>query len=457
MKHFSISDAALKIADKLHGGYYTFREKLNLAKYLASVKADAAELPPVKKEREDCVIYKTICAALPDTVIKIDAGVTDESAKIAAKAVSDAKNKCLQIILPVSTVQMEYIFHKKAAAMKPFIAERVAFARTLCDEVEFVAEDASRADESFLSEAVQTAVEAGATSVTISDDAGVWLPEDAAAAVSRLSSAGIALSVRPSDKIGVGVAVAAACVKAGAAGVVTSAIPSDLVNTVAFADFLAAKAEEIGVSANLNVTAIHHDAEYAVKKEIAAKETEKNVKIRITGESTLSDVIAAVTSLGYDLSDADAGKVYEETRRILNRKNVIESRELEVIIAAAAMQAPSAYHLESYVVNCGNVINATAQITLSGKDGKLFGVGAGDGPIDAAFKVIEQIIGHHYELDDFQIQTVTEGRESVGHALVKLRHDGKLYSGNGVSTDIVGASVRAYLNALSKIVYEGNQ
>ena len=113
MKHFSISDAALKIAEKLHGGYYTFREKLNLAKYLASVKADAAELPPVKKEREDCVIYKTICAALPDTVIKIDAGVTDESAKIAAKAVSDAKNKCLQISCPFPPCRWNIFSTKK--------------------------------------------------------------------------------------------------------------------------------------------------------------------------------------------------------------------------------------------------------------------------------------------------------------------------------------------------------
>ena len=78
----------------------------------------------------------------------------------------------------------------------------------------------------------------------------------------------------------------------------------------------------------------------------------------------------------------------------------------------------------------------------------------GDGPIDAAFLAIEQIIGHHYELDDFQIQSVTEGREAIGSALVKLRADGKVYSGNGVSTDIIGASIRAYVNALNKIVYE---
>ena len=78
----------------------------------------------------------------------------------------------------------------------------------------------------------------------------------------------------------------------------------------------------------------------------------------------------------------------------------------------------------------------------------------GDGPIDAAFMAIEQITGRHYELDDFQVQAVTEGREAMGSTLVKLRSNGKLYSGNGISTDIIGSSIRAYVNALNKIVYE---
>ncbi|MBR6398560.1 MAG: 2-isopropylmalate synthase, partial [Lachnospiraceae bacterium] len=73
--------------------------------------------------------------------------------------------------------------------------------------------------------------------------------------------------------------------------------------------------------------------------------------------------------------------------------------------------------------------------------------------IDASFKAIEQILGHHYELDDFQIQSVTEGREAMGQAVVKLRVNGSLYSGTGISTDIIGASVRAYINAINKIVY----
>ena len=75
-------------------------------------------------------------------------------------------------------------------------------------------------------------------------------------------------------------------------------------------------------------------------------------------------------------------------------------------------------------------------------------------PIDAAFIAIDKIIGHHYELDDFQIQAVTEGKEAMGSAIVKLRCAGKVYSGNGISTDIIGASIRAYLNAINKVLYE---
>ena len=89
------------------------------------------------------------------------------------------------------------------------------------------------------------------------------------------------------------------------------------------------------------------------------------------------------------------------------------------------------------------------------RDDKLLeSVSLGDGPVDASFLAIEQIIGHHYELDDFQIQAVTEGREAMGETVVRLRADGKVYAGRGISTDIIGSSIRAYISAVNKIVYE---
>ena len=97
-----------------------------------------------------------------------------------------------------------------------------------------------------------------------------------------------------------------------------------------------------------------------------------------------------------------------------------------------------------------------SQVTLRCGDEIICGVSTGDGPIDSVFRAIEQGVGCHYELDDFQIHAVTEGKEALGSALVRLRSRGKLYSGNGISTDIVAASVRAYINALNKIVFEEN-
>ncbi|MDO4401043.1 MAG: alpha-isopropylmalate synthase regulatory domain-containing protein, partial [Coriobacteriia bacterium] len=85
---------------------------------------------------------------------------------------------------------------------------------------------------------------------------------------------------------------------------------------------------------------------------------------------------------------------------------------------------------------------------------KIEKVAVGDGPIDAAFAAVEAITGKRYELDDWQMQSVTEGQEAMGEAIVKIMNDGKVYSGRGISTDIIGSSIRAYLNALNKIVYE---
>ena len=174
----------------------------------------------------------------------------------------------------------------------------------------------------------------------------------------------------------------------------------------------------------------------------------------LTAEDAIDEVVKVVRRLGYDLTEEDNAKVYEAFQRIAAKKQFVSARELDAIVASAAMQVPSAYRIVTYVITCGNMTSAMANLTLEREGKKQQGVCAGDGPIDAAFLAIEQIIGHHYELADYQIQTVTEGREAMGSALVKLRSNGKLYSGNGISTDVIGASIRAYISALNKIVYE---
>ena len=167
----------------------------------------------------------------------------------------------------------------------------------------------------------------------------------------------------------------------------------------------------------------------------------------------IAKVSKAIVTLGYELSEDDTSKVFEAFKNVSGKKQV-GAKELDALIATVAHQVPPTYRVQSYVLNSGNLISSTANIVLEKGSRTLKAVGMGDGPVDAAFRTIEQIIGHHYELDDFQIQSVTEGREAMGEALVKLRSNGKLYSGKGISTDIIGASIIAYVNALNKIVYE---
>jgi 2-isopropylmalate synthase len=190
------------------------------------------------------------------------------------------------------------------------------------------------------------------------------------------------------------------------------------------------------------------------KKQNPSTPSEQDDGIFLTAHDTEDAVTAATARLGYDLSAEDAQKVYAAFKQIADKKERVSFKELDAIVASSAMQVPATYKLDTYVITSGNTISATAHIKLIKNDATLEGVYIGDGSIDAAFQAIEKITGCHYELDDFQLQAVTEGREAMGQTVVKLRAGGKVYSGRGISTDIVGAGIQAYLSALNKIIYE---
>jgi 2-isopropylmalate synthase len=174
----------------------------------------------------------------------------------------------------------------------------------------------------------------------------------------------------------------------------------------------------------------------------------------LTSRDNMSTVLKAVEKLGYDLSEEDGAKVWEAFQVIAARKDEISSKELDTIVASAAMQVPATYVLHTYNITASNAASSMAHMKLEKHGQAMEGIALGDGPVDAAFLAIENIVGCHYELDDFQIRSVTEGREAMGETVVKLRSNGKLYSGRGISTDIVGSSIQAYISALNKIVYE---
>ncbi len=460
MRKISITDITLKKLAEEREIALLFREKTAIASCAESIGIDAVELFGVKNIREDTIIYKTISQNIENAVVAIPAGFSEEEINTAWNCIKDAKKPRLQIELPVSTVQMEYTYHVKADKMVTKISSLVKTAKALCDDVEFSALDATRADVDFLITAAKEAELNGAGIITVCDDAGVSLPEQIADLIAKLKAAvNIPVYVKVSDKNNMGVASAFAAIKSGADGLKCAMAGKNAVSTGVIADAMNTFSAQLNANVNLKNTKIHASIDDMLSKiKHEEYETENTVsekkRILLDETSTIAQISQAAQILGYDLSDADCGNVQKSLIQVCEKKGAVGAKEFEALIASSAMQAPSTYHLESYTSNSSNLTNSMSQVTLKCDGEIICGVSTGDGPIDSAFRAIEQCIGHHYELDDFQVQAVTEGKEALGSALVKLRNNGKLYSGNGTSTDIVAASIRAYINALNKIVAE---
>ncbi len=453
MKQIKISDVTLcDVKNNL-----SFKQKLEIARKLDRLGVDAVELSEIGLSKADTLLVRTIASFVKNSMISVAATTSPESIDRAAEALSSAAHPRIRVELPMSSSIMEYSLHKKQDKMLVYVRTMVEKAKTLCDNVEFAALDATRAEEEFLKEAIRIAVESGANAVTVCDDAAILLPDDFAAFVVRVTEGIDAkIGVRCSDKNHVATAAAVLAVKAGANGVKT-AVSGEITPLRDFAALMSSIRENYGIYADIRSTELHRvsdQIEWIIsgKANTAVREIADN-GIKLSVNDTVDTVRDMVEKLGYDLSDEDIRKVYEEFRRIARKKSV-GIKELDAIVASSALQVPSTYTLENYVINSGNIITASAQITLK-KDGKpVTGISMGDGPIDAAFNALDRIIGRHFELDDFNIQTVTQEKEAMGNALVRLRAGGKIYSGTGLSTDIISASIRAYVNAVNKIVYE---
>jgi len=436
-----------------------FREKTAIAACADSIGADAVELSSIKNLREDMIIYKTIAKNLRKSAVAIPVGFSSDDVNNAWECVKDAVLPRLQVEVPTSTVQMEYTYHVKADKMLAKIAELTSAAKALCKNVEFSAQDATRADEDFLIKAVCEAEANGATMITVCDDAGISLPEEIASLVKKVKEAvKVPVYVQVSDQLGMAVASAVAAISAGADGLKCAMAGEGALMTGELSKAISARGDAIGVMVSLENTKIHANIDELLNKinheAYETTDVSEKKKILLDSDSTISDVTYAANILGYDLSDEDNGKVFKALMQVCEKKGSVGAKEFEALIASFAMQAPSTYHIESYTTNCSNLTGSMSQITLKCGDEILSGVSIGDGPIDSVFRAIEQSIGYHYELDDFQIQSVTDGKEALGSAIVRLRNNGKLYSGNGISTDIVAASIRAYINALNKIIFE---
>lgn len=467
MKKLIISDMTLK-QEKISG--LSFKEKIEIAKLLDKLKVSVIEVAPVTGGKVEEVLVKTICSCVKNSSVAMPVNLTETGAQDAWNLIKNAVCPRLQVAVPMSTVQMEYLCHKKPAAMLETICEMVNKAKALCNEVEFVAEDATRSEPEFLREALKNAISCGASTITLCDTAGDTTTDEFIDFLNTLYNDipelnSVKVAINASDELNMATSTGLAAVKIGVDEIKTASCKCSLPSLESILKIVRARGDSIGVEVDVSLTEFQRASRQILwicegKNPGVAYSNEDNAPesaeaFTLNEYTDISAISDAVVSMGYDLSEEDMARVYEEFKRAADKKT-ISLRELDAIVASCAMQVPATYKLASYVINSGNVISSTANMILE-KDGKqIAGVCIGDGPIDAAFLAIEQIVGHHYELDDFRINSVTQGREAIGSAFVKLKSNGKVYSGNGVSTDIIDASIRAYISALNKIVYEQN-
>ena len=462
-RRISVSDVTMT---RQGNGSITFREKIELAKLLDKLGVSSIESCAITNGKSDVLLVKSLASAVKESTLAVPVDIFNpDSAGITWSALSQAVKPRLQVTVPVSTVQMEYICHLKPSGILKLISERTAECAALCKDVEFIACDFGRAEKEFLLEAINSAVKSGATTVTVCDMAGNLLPQEFYDSVKQVKDSlpeGIKLGVLCSNEMYMADACAVSAVQAGADEIKVTTFDNSTTSLKRFTQILSMKAESCGASCSVKSTEIKRvvsqikrlfDAHNSLSgmPEISPDE---GSELSLTIHDSKESVLNVAARLGYELSGEDADNVYDTFVRLASKNAVVEPKELDAIIASAAFQVPPTYTLESYVINTGNTISATCHTRIHKGDELLESVCVGAGPVDAAFQTIDKVVGKHYELDDFQIQSVTEGREAMGEAVVRLRSNGKIYSGRGISTDIVGSSVMAYINAVNKIAYE---
>ena len=447
----------------------SFREKIELCRLIDKLGVYSIDLCPIRQKKTDRLLIKSICSAVKNAAIAVPVDLTDdESVRITWEALKEAARPRLQIAVPVSSVQMEYLFHIKPDEMIRKVDQTVRECRQLTDNIELIAQDATRSDSVFLNRLLSSAIEAGVKTVTLCDSAGVMMPDEIYAWIEQLKNtlpelSRVVIGFSCRGDLNMSDASAVAAIRAGVREIKAITCSGSAVSLTNIVRILNIRGGSIGVCTEVGVEQIRRipaqvemicQSTGRKKAPFDSDDSEQDSDYLLNRHDSFETLIHAAEKLGYDLNAEDQQKIWNSFCQTVEKKESVTLKELDAIIAAEAMQVPPAYHDIRYVINTGNQIGAMAHMKLMFHNQEIEGIASGDGAIDAAFNSVEQATGRHFELDDFQIRAVTEGREAMGETVVRLRWEGKLYSGRGISTDIVGAGIMAYINAVNKIVYE---
>lgn len=499
MRQIKLFDTTLRDGEQAPGCTMNTKEKLEIARQLERLGVDIIEPGFPVSSPEDFQSVSQIAAMVKDSAVVGFARSVEKDIDIAWQAVKAAAQPLLHVFIATSDLHLQYKLQMSREELLERVRLAVAYAKKYCARVQFSAEDACRTDRDFLVQVFGVAAKAGATVVNIPDTVGYITPPEMGELVrfvrERLD-ASLDIAVHCHNDLGMAVANSLAAVRAGASqvectvngigeragnaaleeivmalrtrgelfgastGVHTKEIyrTSRLVATVTGLGVPANKAI-VGANAFAHESGIH---QHGILKNRATYEIMSPEDIglyqnrMVLGKhSGKHAFVERLGEIGYSLPEEELEQAFEKFKLLAQQKKAVTDRDIEAIVGPVGVAVREVYRLHSFVVNSGTIISATAVVKLLTDEGELEQVARGDGPINAAFRAVDAIVPVDCQLENYSIQAVTEGQDALGEVVVKIRSGGRLITGRGLSTDIIEASIKAYLNAINKALAKG--
>jgi 2-isopropylmalate synthase len=493
-----IFDTTLRDGEQAPGASMSLAQKLDVATALQALCVDVIEAGFPAASNGDFESVQAIARKVRGASVCGLARASLDDISRAWDSLREAEKPRLHVFLATSPIHRQHKLKLSQEQVVRKAIEAISFARSLCADVEFSAEDASRTEPDFLAAVVEAVIDAGATTVNIPDTVGYAVPEQFGALISMLRQRvrnieKAVLSVHCHDDLGLAVANSLAAVRAGARqvectvnGVGERAGNASLEEVVmalqtrsdwfgagtgvqtrelCSASATVARATGFAVPRNKAVVgenAFAHESGIHQHGMIADASTYEIMKPQEVGRvatrlvlgkhSGRHSVRLRLNQLGVELSEPDFERFFERYKALADRKKEVFDNDLESMVdQVSGADEAGRWQLVSIHATSGTSTAPSAAVALQLRDGrKREDAAVGDGPVDAVFKAIERICGMRVKLKDFQICNMTPGEDAQGEVTLEVEHEGRIFRGRGVSTDIVVASAHAFLEVMNR-------
>jgi 2-isopropylmalate synthase len=496
-----IFDTTLRDGEQSPGISLNRQEKVEIAHQLARLGADIIEAGFPITSPGDFDAVQAIAREVEGPVVCGLARTSFQDIDAAWNAIKDADRPRIHTFIATSDIHIERKLQTTREDVKGQARAAVAHARGYTDDVEFSPEDGSRSDVEFMAEVIQIAIDEGATTINVPDTVGYTMPQEYASMFEELyrlvpALEGVVVSVHCHDDLGLAVANSFAGLRAGcrqvecavngigeragnasleeivmllrtrepSVGLWTGVDTREIARTSRLVSRLTGYPVQpnkaiVGRNAFAHEAGIHQDG---VLKE---RETYEIMDATTIGLEANAIVLGkhsgrhalrkALEELGFQVEGAALNTAFKRFKEIADKKKKVTALDLEAIVSDEMRQSPAAYDLEWFEVEASSsrAPHAKVKVRLPGGDVR-DGSFTGDGPVDAFFSAINVATSHEARLKEYHVSAVTGGRDALGEVSVLLELDGELASGQGVSTDILEASGRAYLRALTNVLGE---